>query len=388
MAALFPNKDLCVFLNKSALNLNYVPDRLIARDQQVQDVVGVIQNVFRGGCLDNALIFGKTGTGKTVVVKYVLKEMRERAKEDSLNIKSAFINCKKVNTVVRIIKEIIINIAPNTVVKHGLSTNEYYDLLWDALNMNNMSVVVVLDEIDMLQNQSLLYTLSRAAENQFIDFGNSIGVIGVTNDIHFKNQLTPSTISSFGQTSFVFPPYNANQLTEILNDRVAIAFQPNTVHPATIPLCAAISAQEHGDARIALKLLNKSGDIAEQEGATIITEEHVKEGYRCLNRDWLLEVAKTLPLQSKIVLLSIIHLTRNGTTTTTGNVLQYYVELCEKRGILVLGRSSVSTLVSDLEMLGFINATIQAKHRRGRTRIISLSPVAAEVESVLLDALV
>ena len=109
MAALFPNKDLCVFLNKSALNLNYVPDRLIARDQQVQDVVGVIQNVFRGGCLDNALIFGKKGTGKTVVVKYVLKEMRERAKEDSLNIKSAFINCKKVNTVVRIIKEIIIN---------------------------------------------------------------------------------------------------------------------------------------------------------------------------------------------------------------------------------------------------------------------------------------
>lgn len=383
MSALFPKDDSQVFLDQSILNLGYVPARLIARDQQLRDVAGVIRNVFRGGCLDNALIFGKSGTGKTAVVRYVIKEMKERAKEDSLSIKSAFINCKKVNTVVRIIKEIILNIAPNTVIQHGLSTNEYYDMLWDAINVTNMSVVVVLDEIDMLQNQSLLYTLSRAAENQFIDFGSSIGIIGVTNDIHFKDRLTPSTISSFGRTSFVFPPYNANQLTEILNDRVALAFQPNALRPATISLCAAISAQEHGDARIALKLLHKSGDVAEQDEATIITEDHVRAGYQRLNQDWLLEVAKTLPLQSKIVLLSIIHLTHNGTTTTTGSVLQYYIKLCETRGSLVLGRSSVSTLVSDLEVLGFINAPIQVKHRRGRTREITLSSLAAEVEPAL-----
>lgn len=383
MQTVFPKQDLRVFLNKHALDLEYIPDRLLARDQQIQDVAGVIQNVFCGGCLDNALIFGKTGTGKTVVVRYVIKKMDERAKEDSLNIKSVFINCKKANTVVRIIKEIIIGVMPNATVKHGLSTSEYYDMLWDAINVSRLSVVVVLDEIDMLQNQSLLYTLSRATENRFIDVGNSIGIIGTTNNLNFKKQLTPSTISSFGQMSFIFPPYNANQLAEILNDRVTIAFQPNTLHPAVIPLCAAISAQEHGDARIALKLLNKSGDIAERNGANMITEDHVRAGYQRLNCDWLLEVAKTLPLQSKMVLLSIIHQTRGGPTTTTGNVFKHYIELCEKREMLALGRSSISTLISDLEMLGFINATIQSKHRRGRTRLITLSFVAAKVEPVL-----
>jgi len=387
MPPIFPNNDLHVFLHKNVLNLDYVPDRLIARDQQIQNVAGVIQNVFRGGCLDNALIFGKTGTGKTVVVKYVVSKMKERAKEDSLNIKSAFISCKKSNTTVRIIKEIILHLTPDITVKHGLSASDYYDMLWDVLNMNDMSVVVVLDEIDMLHDQSILYTLSRAAENQFINHGISIGVIGTTNDINFKKQLTPSTLSSFGQVSFVFPPYDAHQLAEILNDRVALAFQPNTLHPATIPLCAALSAQEHGDARIALKLLDKSGDVAEQNKTNMVTEDHVRAAYKSLHQDWAQEVAKTLPLHSKLVLLSIIHNTRGGTTATTGDVLQYYLELCAGRGLAALGRSSVSTLISDLEIMGFINATIQSKHRRGRTRIISLSSVASKLELMLLNSL-
>jgi len=73
-----------------------------------------------------------------------------------------------------------------------------------------------------------------------------------------------------------------------------------------IPLCAAYAAQEHGDARRALDLLRVSGEIAERIKSSKVLEAHVKQAQEKIEIDRIVEVVRTLPSQSKLVLLSVV----------------------------------------------------------------------------------
>ena len=125
-------------------------------------------------------------------------------------------------------------------------------------------MIVVLDEIDFLvkkHGDELLYRLTRANEELS---SSKISVIGITNDLKFVDNLDPRVRSSLGEVELVFPPYNASQLEDILNDRARIAFRPGVIRSGVISLCAALAAREHGDARRALDLLRVAGEIAER----------------------------------------------------------------------------------------------------------------------------
>ena len=75
----------------------------------------------------------------------------------------------------------------------------------------------------------------------------------------------------------VFPPYNAQELAEILRQRVGIAFRPGTVDESAITNAAAIAAQESGDARTAVMLLLRAGEIADRKNSGSVTDEEVKK---------------------------------------------------------------------------------------------------------------
>jgi len=72
--------------------------------------------------------------------------------------------------------------------------------------------------------------------------------------------------------------------------------------------CAALSAQEHGDARRALDLLRVSAELAERSKSSMITRNDVKKAQNKIEIDRIIEVARTLPNQSKFILYSIIHI--------------------------------------------------------------------------------
>jgi len=386
MSDLFQKSDVEIFNKRFALTTKYLPKNLIARDQQINEVVNLVRPMLSYGEPKNAMIYGKTGTGKTVVVKYVLNKLEKKTKEENFKISSVFINCKAVNTTIRIILEILDTIAPEEKIQRsGLSTSEYYNFLWKILNQKGLSVIIVFDEIDQLNDHNILYNLSRAGENQNLEFENSIGIIGLSNDLFFSDQIEPRIISSLNSRDFVFPPYNANQLIQILEDRVDIAFEKGVLDYGVIPLCAAYSAQEHGDARKALMLLENAGEIAECENAQKVLESHVKKGYELLNTNCLLEMVKTLPIQSKIILYTIIELVRKKGKITTGQVEEHYKEICKKVGFRVLERTSISKLISELDMIGLVNAPVQHRGRFGKTRLISLCNDDKLIENVLFE---
>ena len=385
MTDIFQINDTNIFHKRFALSTKYIPENLIARDQQIDDIVNLVRPVLSQGEPKNAMIFGKTGTGKTVVVKYVLKKLNDKMKSKHLNVSSVFINCRAVNTTTRIILEILDVVAPDIKFQRGgLPISEYYNLLWKELNQKQLSIIIVFDEIDHLKDYNILYNLSRAGENHNINIENSIGVIGISNDLYFGDKIEPRIVSSLGCRDFIFPPYDAIQLIKILNDRAEIAFQNDVLDDAVIPVCAAYSAQEHGDARKALMILENAGEVAERKNEKKVREYHVKEGYEMLNIDCMLEMVKTLPLQSKIILYCIIELIQNKSRITTGEVENKYKEVGSIINCRILGRTSISKLIAELEMIGLINANIEYRGRYGKTRLISSCKESKKIMSILL----
>ncbi|ESS09348.1 MAG: ORC complex protein Cdc6/Orc1 [uncultured archaeon A07HN63] len=273
-----------------------------------------------------------------------------------------------------------------TVPMTGWPTDRVYNSFFDAVDYNERVAVIMLDEIDKLVEKSgddTLYNLSRM--NNELE-NSRISIMGISNDLKFTDFLDPRVKSSLGEEEIVFPPYDATQLGDILQHRAQTAFKPDSLTDDVIPLCSAFAAQEHGDARRALDLLRTAGELAERGQADDVEEEHVRKAQDKIELDRVVEVVRTLPTQSKIVLYSIILLEQNGVENiNTGEVFNIYKNLCEEIDADVLTQRRVTDLISELDMLGIVNAVVVSKGRYGRTKEMSLSVPLEETEAVLLS---
>jgi len=201
-----------------------------------------------------------------------------------------------------------------------------------------------------------------------------VSLVGITNDVKFVDMLDARVRSSLGEEELVFRPYNAEQLEDILRERAEKAFHPGVLEPGVIEYCAALAARVHGDARRALDLLRVAGELAEREGASSVSVEHVKRAWDVIERDRVFEVIRSLPLQARIVLLSLVLLRWRGVkSTTTGELYNAYSLVAERIGIDPVTQRRVSDIINELDMLGVINARIVSRGRYGKTRIITLS---------------
>ncbi|MCK4821630.1 cell division control protein Cdc6, partial [bacterium] len=207
----------------------------------------------------------------------------------------------------------------------------------------------------------------------------------------FTEFLDPRVKSSLGEENMIFPPYDAGELQDILKQRVDIALKLDTIDDDVVPLCSALAAQEHGDARRALDLLRISAELAEREGAPKITKKHVRRAQNKIEIDRIIEVVRTLPTQSKLILFAVLlqekHNTKAGVAgaITTGEVYEIYKELCKKTRADSLTQRRVADLISELDMLGIITARVISKGRYGRTREIKISSSSEEIMKLLQE---
>ncbi len=370
---------------------SYMPEILPHREKEINDLATVLVPALRGETPSNVFIYGKTGTGKTAVAKFVGKELLKKGKETHTNVNFIYINCEIVDTQYRLLQNIanhFINEWNDHIPFTGWPTDEVYSKVKSMMDKENGVTVIVLDEIDKLKGDEALYNLSRIngeLENA------KVSVIGISNDLKFTEFLDPRVKSSLGEENMVFYPYDAEQLQDILHDRVERALKPGLIDGEVIPLCAALSAQEHGDARRALDLLRVSAEVAERSNSLKITRHHVKTAQNKIEIDRIIEVVRTLPSQSKLIIYSIILLDKQnkkaGRTQamTTGEVYEIYKELCKKTRYNCLTQRRTADLISELDMLGIITARVISKGRHGRTREIQMSSSSKDLINVLQE---
>ncbi|MCJ7793770.1 cell division control protein Cdc6, partial [Candidatus Bathyarchaeota archaeon] len=168
----------------------------------------------------------------------------------------------------------------------------------------------------------------------------------------------------------VFRPYDAGELRNILLERSKLSFQEGVLSDSALSICSALAAAEHGDARRALDLLRVAGEVAERQGAKVITEEHVRQAEKNIEHNRVVEALKNLTLHSTLVLLSVYHL--NKSSATTGEIYDVYNELCGELGAGLLTQRRLGTLVNELDSMGLVNAKVVSMGRYGRTKKIRL----------------
>jgi cell division control protein 6 len=427
-----------IFENKEVLRPSYTPRKLPHREEQINNMATILVTALRGDTPSNILIYGKTGTGKTASAKFVSDELESTSQKYEVPCEVEYINCEVTDTQYRVLarlankfieeNEAVIteeveeletlrdrartdpDVLAETdfasvpdleaeiesleaeidsfedVPMTGWPTDRVYSSFFDAVDYRERVVVIMLDEIDKLVEKSgddTLYNLSRMNS----ELKNSrVSIMGISNDLKFTDFLDPRVKSSLGEEEIVFPPYDANQLRDILEHRADVAFKGEALTDDVIPLCAAFAAQEHGDARRALDLLRTAGELAERDQTDTVEEDHVRQAQEKIELDRVVEVVRTLPQQSKIVLFAIILLEKQGVhNVNTGEAFNIYKRLCDEMDVDVLTQRRVTDLISELDMLGIVNAAVVSKGRYGRTKEISLSVPIDETEAVLLS---
>lgn len=369
-----------IFKARELLLPDYVPETLPHRENQIRKLVEIMSPLVRSEKPSNIFIYGLTGTGKTAVTKFVLKNLYKRFPS---NFTYVYVNARQSDTPYRILADILESLN-SKVPFTGLSTAELFRRLLKKLNDIDSIVVIVLDEIDAMvkkHGDDILYRFTRANNELAKPL---ISLIGITNDVKFIETLDPRVKSSLSEEELVFPPYNAEELEDILKQRANFAIYEGAISDDVIRLCAALAARDHGDARRALDLLRVAGEIAEREGKDKITVTEVEKARVEIERDRVYEVLSTLPFHSKLVLAAILKGLKSKSTLTTGEVYEIYLKLANKIGVENVTQRRVSDILNELDMVGIITAKVVNRGRYGKTKEINL----AVSEDIIYKAIV
>lgn len=385
--ALFDGMEISkIFKDKHVFDKTYIPEKILHREEEMQTIAINLSQVMRGLRPNDMILYGKRGTGKTLVTKYVTGELVKTTRD----VKIYNINLRGTRTNFRAWKEIAKAVTGR--VLHNRDAIDIAHIVFDYLTtIEETFVILILDEVNEVTEgyDGFLYFLLRPHEVHQKISNKELSCIFITNSVEYPKNLSDGTLSSFKLVDqYAFNPYLANHLRDILDKRARDGLNDNTYDEAIIGLCAAYGAQEHGDARETIKLLVKAAELAEREGVSVIQEKHVKLALGAVEFDRTTRVLSTLPVQQKILALACVRKhkqsLKRGTDDKikTTNVYDEYRDLCASLGLEPLTYRRINDFINELDTLGIISTN--KVHSRGQSRYITML-VPSSVEMVLTE---
>jgi len=374
--------EASVFVNRDLVEPDTIIDeeRIVGRDDQLESVVSFLKPTLQGNRPPNMLLYGPAGTGKSLIIGAVTKQIIELCQSKGERFGVVVINCQPINTLDQAVYELVQTVAKDIgtevgVPETGVSTKRKYRRLYELINEHYDSVIFILDEIDLLVGRrendepaysKLLYQLSRASNTNEIE--GRVSVAALTNDPKFMEDIDGRAESSFNPRDVYFPDYDANQLREILENR-RDAFRQDALKGDVIPLVAAFAAQSHGDARKAIDLFRGAGDLADERGDEEVTENHVRESQEEIDKDRSLKLVEGLTTQKKISLYATAavahHSTQTGSSVPSPVGFKIYQWVTNELDADQMTRETYVKYVKELSTYGLISTSRKSRGRGG-----------------------
>ncbi|WP_171052449.1 orc1/cdc6 family replication initiation protein [Haloterrigena sp. H1] len=371
-----------VFVNRDLVEPDTIIDeeRIVGRDDQLESVVSFLKPTLQGNRPPNMLLYGPAGTGKSLIIGAVTQQIIELCKSKGERFGVVDINCQPINTLDQAVYELVQTVAKDVdvdigVPETGVSTKRKYRRLYELINEYYDSVIFILDEIDLLVGRraneepaysKLLYQLSRASNTNEIE--GRVSVAALTNDPKFMEDIDGRAESSFNPRDIYFPDYDANQLREILENR-RDAFRQDALEDDVIPLVAAFAAQSHGDARKAIDLFRGAGDLADERGNEIVTEDHVRESQEEIDKDRSLKLVEGLTTQKKISLYAtaavVCYSKQTGSSVPSPVGFKVYQWVTDELDADQMTRETYVKYVKELSTYGLISTSRKSRGRGG-----------------------
>ena len=377
-----------IIKNREILHFTYIPNIIFHRDSEQKQVTQSLLPILKQSRPSNLLVYGKPGTGKTLVVKKVLSKIQERVEKSNFPIKLLYSNSKNETTLYGLLVSLGRQLGLNEkeLPTTGLAISEVFKRLLNRIREEKLNAIFVIDEIDYLAQlvvktgKDILYQLTRA--NEQLEVG-SLTMVGISNDLTFKEKLDPRVISSLGEEEIVFTNYNVEQIKKILKERINESFIENAVEEPALNLCAALAGGEHGDARRAIDLLRVAGELAERQQSDKVTIEHVREASLKIEENKEEASLKSYPLHEKLVLLAIMK--ANG--SSTGEIYSSYKNLCKIVGRDELTQRRITQMLSEIELSGIISGRLIHQGIHGRTKKFKLTVSSEMIKKTFKDDL-
>ncbi|ELZ68549.1 hypothetical protein C457_11111 [Haloferax prahovense DSM 18310] len=353
-----------IFRRESVLRDTYTPETLVERDRELREFQNALKPVVKGEVPKNIFLYGQTGVGKSIATEMVLDRLKQDQENfDDLNVEVTYVLCKNLTSSYQVTVELVNTFREpeNQISGTGHSHGAVLAKLWQHINdIDATHLLIVLDEIDSVgTDDDILYQLPRANANGKVDPNNvKLGVIGISNDFTFRDQLDARVQDSLAEDEIHFPPYDSNQLRTILHDRAGNAFVDGALADDVIPLCAAFAGQETGSARQALKLLYKSGDLARSEDVSMVEERHVRAAQDLVEAGKAKDELEALPSQSHLTLFAMLRMADKGLLPARStDIYDYYDRAARAIDADVKSIRTIRSRLSQLLMKGFLKKT-------------------------------
>lgn len=252
-----------LFTDKRVFQKGYTLNEIFCREKQIEKVARILAPSLKLERPDNLFIYGKPGTGKTCITRYVAERLNETAEKRGRSLKIVYLNCKTervADTEYRLFAELVRALGGVAPVS-GIPTMDVFDFFLRLLEERELILIIILDEIDHLVKKiddEVLYTLiginSELRKSK-------ISIIGISVDITIPKD---PRLRHLIREEIILPPYDALQLQKILQQRVNLGFKEGALEDGVINKCAAYVAKESGSAGMAIEMLKTTGDLAEK----------------------------------------------------------------------------------------------------------------------------
>ena len=321
----------------------------------------------------SALIYGPTGSGKTVSLIHLLSTFGRVAERRGISFNYRYIDLTSPKTYFGALNEVAIALdSTNRKYRKGIPVEHMQAMIANAIAAHKGFLTFLIDEVDnILPNPDafLTYvakTLPRKVSCRLI-------LILLTNRLDWEKTLDPRILSFLKKTDIIFEPYDALDLLEILKLRAEKALRKDKVDEAALKKVAAYASRETGDARKAVELLAKAVRVAE-ESSGYLGEKEVDIAETRLEVDKSTELINVLATQQRFALQACYSVFKKGTNkVSTGQAYEVYSNICKEQQCRPLTQRRFCDIISFLDLYGLINARVVSMGRYGKTREIMSS---------------
>jgi cell division control protein 6 len=368
-------KKNSVFKDKRYLDSLFLPSKIIGREKQAEQLIQYIDSLKQGLLVPVISVYGRSGAGKSTVVRFVCQNM-----SDILSF--SFVNLRKAKTVFGCSNLILSELGSEN-LKSAQGLNKAIECMESNIEKiladeKKKFFVLILDEYDVIfsdprgRPSDFVYKLLTLEEN-LREKGLWLCIITISNNALSEHELDDRVKSRIGNSEIFFDPYRQEDVFNILQDRAKKAFAKK-VGIDVLRYCAKLSSDDHGDARRALDLLRISGELS--DGKKLTTAD-VEKAVELLQKDRVATIVTNSSYHMRLVIGAIcsISLLSGNPWCATSVVYKKYCLIISKEFKPLSYRRIVDLLV-EVENSGLVvSRTIsRGRHGYGNEYKLKLSP--------------
>lgn len=321
-----------------------------------------------GESLSAAIHVDTLPAGSTDPEDAIIEAFSKSLPDEYIDLTIKWVNCAGVSTgyqlAIRIANAFRSSEDKEEIKSTGHAEQRVYDEMFREIERSastnqedrQKTVLLVLDEIGIVRKlDTLFYKLTRA-RGKGGDLENAkLGTICLSNTTTFRDQFTTRTESSLTAKHIDFDAYDANQLQSVLRVRAEKAFRGEALEEGVIPLCAAMATKRGGDARFALQLLLKAGDIANRENSSMVCEDHVERAEEKLEQENVESIVGRYQSQPQAELVALVDLhAQYDEPVTTKELFRHYQKLAKEADHDMVGYRQFMNHLKQFEEDGII----------------------------------